>query len=62
MARTAHAANGSLTRSSTKLQRAMRKMFGSVDDVAGAVFYAVIQPIDVNVFEIVVRPPRMLGL
>ena len=45
-----------------KLQRAMRKLFGSADDVAAAVFYAVTQPIDVNVFEIVVRPPKMLGL
>jgi NADP-dependent 3-hydroxy acid dehydrogenase YdfG len=45
-----------------KMQLAMRKLFGSVDDVAAAVFYAVTQPIDVNVFEIVVRPPKMLGL
>lgn len=45
-----------------KLQQAMRKLFGSADDVAAAVFYAVTQPIDVNVFEIVVRPPKMLGL
>jgi NADP-dependent 3-hydroxy acid dehydrogenase YdfG len=45
-----------------KLQRAMRKLFGSADDVATAVFYAVTQPIDVNVFEIVIRPPKMLGL
>ena len=45
-----------------KLQQEMRKLFGNADDVAAAVYYAVTQPIDVNVFEIVIRPPRMLGL
>jgi NADP-dependent 3-hydroxy acid dehydrogenase YdfG len=45
-----------------KVQRAMRQFFGSADEVADAVFYAVTQPIDVNVFEIVVRPPKMLSL
>jgi hypothetical protein len=38
-----------------------RTAVGSVDDVAAVVF-AVTQPIEVNVCEIVVRPPKMLGL
>lgn len=45
-----------------KLQQATRKLFGRADDVADAVFYAVTQPIDVNVFEIVVRPPKMIAV
>jgi NADP-dependent 3-hydroxy acid dehydrogenase YdfG len=40
----------------------MRRLFGHVDDVANAVFYAVTQPIDVNVQEIVVRPPKQMAL
>ena len=39
---------------------AMRRVFGHPDDVANAVFYAVTQPIDVNVFEVLVRPPKQL--
>jgi NADP-dependent 3-hydroxy acid dehydrogenase YdfG len=38
----------------------MRRLFGHPDDVANAVYYAVTQPIDVNVFEINVRPPKQL--
>ncbi len=38
----------------------MRQTLGSPDDVANAVFYAVSQPFDVNVAEIVVRPPKQL--
>jgi NADP-dependent 3-hydroxy acid dehydrogenase YdfG len=34
----------------------------SPDDVANAVLYAVSQPIQVNVAEIVVRPPKQLAL
>lgn len=45
-----------------KLQQTMRQTFGRAEDVADAVFYAVTRPIDVNVFEIVIRPPRMLSL
>jgi NADP-dependent 3-hydroxy acid dehydrogenase YdfG len=45
-----------------KLQQATRKLFGRADDVAEAVFYAVTQPIDVNVFEIVIRPPKMIAV
>jgi NADP-dependent 3-hydroxy acid dehydrogenase YdfG len=44
-----------------KLQGQMRQTFGNVEDVAGVVFYAVTQPIDVNVSEIVIRPPKMLN-
>lgn len=39
---------------------AMRRTLGSPDDVASAVLYAVTQPIEVNVAEIVVRPPKQL--
>jgi len=45
-----------------KMPAAMRQTLGSPDDVANAVLYAVSQPIDVNVAEIVVRPPRQLAL
>jgi NADP-dependent 3-hydroxy acid dehydrogenase YdfG len=41
---------------------ALRQTLGSPDDVASAVLYAVTQPIEVNVAEIVVRPPRQLAL
>jgi NADP-dependent 3-hydroxy acid dehydrogenase YdfG len=43
-----------------KLQPVMRQTLGSPDDVASAVLYAVSQPIDVNVAEMVVRPPKQL--
>jgi NADP-dependent 3-hydroxy acid dehydrogenase YdfG len=45
-----------------KVQRQMSQLLGSPDDVANAVFYAVTQPIDVNVFEMVVRPPKQLNI
>lgn len=45
-----------------KLQPALAKMLGNADDVARAVLYAVTQPIDVNVAEIVVRPPKQIAL
>jgi NADP-dependent 3-hydroxy acid dehydrogenase YdfG len=45
-----------------KLQGPLRQTLGSPDDIAAAVLYAVTQPIDVNVSEIVVRPPRQLAL
>ncbi len=45
-----------------RLQPAMKQHLGSADDVARAVLYAVTQPIDVNVAEIVVRPPKQLAL
>jgi NADP-dependent 3-hydroxy acid dehydrogenase YdfG len=45
-----------------KMPDAMRQTLGSPDDVANAVLFAVTQPIDVNVAELVVRPPRQLAL
>ena len=45
-----------------KLQPMMKQSLGSPDDVASAVLYAVTQPIDVNVAEMVVRPPKQLAL
>jgi len=41
---------------------ALRQSLGSPDDVANAVLFAVTQPIDVNIAQIVVRPPRQLAL
>ncbi len=43
-----------------KMPSAMRQTLGDPDDVANAVLFAVSQPIDVNVAEIVVRPPKQL--
>jgi len=45
-----------------KLQPALKQLLGSADDVARAVLYAVTQPIEVNVAEIVVRPPKQIPL
>jgi len=45
-----------------KLQPALAQMLGNPDDVARAVLYAVTQPIDVNIAEIVVRPPKQIAL
>ena len=45
-----------------QLQPRMQQMLASADDVANAVLYAVSQPIQVNVAEIVVRPPKQLAL
>lgn len=45
-----------------KFPAPLRKTFGRPEDVADAVLYAVTQPIEVNVFEIVVRPPKQLQL
>jgi NADP-dependent 3-hydroxy acid dehydrogenase YdfG len=45
-----------------RAQGQMRQLIGSPDDVANAVFYAVTQPIDVNVFEMVIRPPKQLNV
>lgn len=46
----------------TSLPPALRQTLGSPEDIASAVLYAVTQPIEVNVAEIVVRPPRQLAL
>jgi len=45
-----------------KLQPALKQLLGSPDDVAKAVLYAVTQPIEVNIAEIVVRPPKQLAI
>ncbi len=45
-----------------RLQPAMQQVLGNPNDVAEAVLYAVTQPIQVNVAEIVVRPPKQLNL
>jgi NADP-dependent 3-hydroxy acid dehydrogenase YdfG len=45
----------------TSLPPAMRQTLGSPEDIANAVLFAVTQPIEVNVAEIVVRPPRQLA-
>ncbi|HVN87618.1 MAG TPA: SDR family oxidoreductase [Candidatus Binatia bacterium] len=45
-----------------RLQPMMKQVLSSPDDVADAVYYAVTQPIHVNVAEIVVRPPKQLAL
>jgi NADP-dependent 3-hydroxy acid dehydrogenase YdfG len=45
-----------------RLQPLMAQLLAAPEDVADAVFYAVTQPIRVNVTEIVVRPPKQLNL
>jgi NADP-dependent 3-hydroxy acid dehydrogenase YdfG len=45
-----------------KVQPALRKLLASPEDVAAAVLFAVTQPIQVNVSEIVVRPQKQLAL
>lgn len=45
-----------------KLQPALKQLLGRPEDVARAVLYAVTQPIEVNVSEIVVRPPKQIQL
>jgi NADP-dependent 3-hydroxy acid dehydrogenase YdfG len=45
-----------------KLQPLMKQVLGNPEDVANAVLYVVTQPIDVNIAEIVVRPPKQLAL
>ena len=45
-----------------KLQPMMKRVLASPEDVANAVLYAVTQPIDVNVAEIVIRPAKQIPL
>ena len=45
-----------------KLQSKMKQLLGNPNDVAKAVLYAVTQPIEVNIADIVVRPPRAMTL
>jgi NADP-dependent 3-hydroxy acid dehydrogenase YdfG len=44
------------------LQTKMKQLLGNPNDVAKAVLYAVTQPIEVNIADIVVRPPRAMSL
>lgn len=44
-----------------RMPEMMRQTLGSPEDVANAVLFAVTQPIDVNIAEIVVRPPKQLN-
>ena len=45
-----------------EVQPLLKQMLGAPEDVAEAVLYAVSQPIQVNVAEVVVRPPKQLNL
>ncbi len=45
-----------------KLQANMKQLLGNPNDVARAVLFAVTQPIEVNIADIVVRPPRAMTL
>lgn len=45
-----------------KLQPMLMQLLGSPEDVADAVYYAVTQPIRVNIAEMVVRPPKQMNL
>ncbi len=45
-----------------KLQPILRQLLAAPEDVADAVLYAVSQPVQVNISEIVVRPPKQLNL
>lgn len=44
------------------IQPKLKQLLGAPEDVARAVLYAVTQPIEVNVAEIVVRPPKQISL
>lgn len=45
-----------------KLQPLLPQVLGSADDVARAVLFAVTQPIEVNIADIVIRPAKQLNL
>jgi len=45
-----------------RLQTKMKQLLGNPNDVAKAVLYAVTQPIEVNIADIVIRPPRAMNL
>jgi NADP-dependent 3-hydroxy acid dehydrogenase YdfG len=44
------------------LQSNLKQLLGNPNDVAKAVLFAVTQPIEVNIADIVVRPPRAMNL
>lgn len=45
-----------------KLQAAAKKVLASADDIARAVLFAVTQPSELNVYELVVRPQKQMAL
>ena len=45
-----------------KVQANLKQLLGNANDVAKAVLYAVTQPIEVDIADIVVRPPRAMTL
>lgn len=45
-----------------KLQANMKQLLGNANDVAKAVLYAVTQPIEVNIADIVIRPPKSMTI
>ena len=45
-----------------QLPPVLQQLLGAPEDIANAVLYAVSQPINVNVADIVVRPPKQLSL
>lgn len=45
-----------------KLQRAAKMLFASADDIARVVLFAITQPIELNVYEMEVRPQKQLSL
>jgi NADP-dependent 3-hydroxy acid dehydrogenase YdfG len=46
----------------TQVQTKLKQVLCSPEDVARTVLYAVTQSIDINIAEIVVRPPRAIGI
>ena len=44
------------------LQANLKQLLGNANDVARAVLYAVTQPIEVNIADIVVRPPKSMTI
>ena len=45
-----------------KLQPLLKQILGNAEDVANAVLYAVSQPIEVNIADIVIRPAKQMNL
>jgi hypothetical protein len=45
-----------------KLAENMKQLLSDLNDVAKSMFYTVTQPIELNITEIVVRPPRAMNI